>query len=121
MLVQDLEEGARLADLLAPEHLLIATADVTAVLPKIHNAGAVFLGIESPIALGDYAVGVNHVLPTKGAARFSSPLGVYDFVKRSNVVFSNPKTNRALSPVIEAIAKVEGFVNHAEAMRKRLH
>jgi len=121
VLVQDLEEGAHLADLLAPEHLLIATADVTAVLPKIHNAGAVFLGIESPVALGDYAVGVNHVLPTKGAARYSSPLGVYDFVKRSNVVFSNPKANRALDPVIEAIAKVEGFVNHAEAMRRRLH
>jgi histidinol dehydrogenase len=121
VLVQDLEEGTRLVDLLAPEHLLIATADVTATLPKIHNAGAVFLGVESPVALGDYAVGVNHVLPTKGSARYASPLGVYDFVKRSNVVFSNPKTNRALGPVIEAIAKVEGFVNHAAAMRKRLH
>ncbi|MEW6554986.1 MAG: histidinol dehydrogenase [Actinomycetota bacterium] len=121
VLVRDIEEGARLVDLLAPEHLLLSTADVTATLPKVHNASAVFLGTESPVALGDYAVGVNHVLPTKGAARYSSPLGVYDFVKRSNVVFSNPKANRTLGPVIEAIAMVEGFVNHAEAMRKHLH
>jgi histidinol dehydrogenase len=121
VLVRDLEEGTSLVDLLAPEHLVIETPDVTAILPKIHNAGAIFLGTESPVALGDYAIGVNHVLPTKGAARFSSPLGVYDFVKRSNVVFSNPKTNRILGPAIEAIARVEGFVNHAEAMRRRCH
>lgn len=121
VLVEDMDEGARLADLIAPEHLVIATADVTATLPKIHNAGAVFLGTDSPVALGDYAVGVNHVLPTKGAARFASPLGVYDFVKRSNVVFSNPKTNRTLGPVVEAIARVEGFVNHATSMRRRCH
>lgn len=121
VLVGGLDEGTALVDLLAPEHLVIATADVTAVLPKIRNAGAIFLGTESPVALGDYAIGVNHVLPTKGAARFSSPLGVYDFVKRSNVVFSNPKANRALAPVIEAIARVEGFVNHAEAVRRRCH
>ena len=121
VLVNDIDEGTALVDLLAPEHLVIATEDVTAVLPKVHNAGAIFLGMESPVALGDYAVGVNHVLPTKGASRFSSPLGVYDFVKRSNVVFSNPKANRALGPVIEAMARVEGLVDHAEAMRKRCH
>jgi len=119
VLVEDLEEGASVVDMLAPEHLVIAAEDVTSVLPKIHNAGAIFLGTESPVALGDYAVGVNHVLPTRGAARFSSPLGVYDFVKRSNVVYSNPRANRLLGPVVEAIAMVEGFVNHAEAMRKR--
>jgi len=121
VLVADMEEGARLADELAPEHLLIAAEDVTDILPKIHNAGAIFLGTDSPVALGDYAVGVNHVLPTKGAARFSSPLGVYDFVKMSNIVFSNPKANRTLGPVVEAIAKVEGLLNHAEAMRRRCH
>ncbi len=119
VLVADMDEGARLADLIAPEHLVIATADAAAMFPKVHNAGAVFLGTESPVALGDYAVGVNHVLPTRGAARFSSPLGVYDFVKRSNVVFSNPKANRALAPVVEAIAEVEGFVQHAASMRRR--
>jgi histidinol dehydrogenase len=121
VLVNDLEEGTLLIDILAPEHLVIATSDVTEMLPRIHNAGAIFLGTESPVALGDYAIGVNHVLPTKGAARFSSPLGVYDFVKRSNVVFSNPMTNRILGPAVEAIARVEGFVNHAEAMRRRYH
>ena len=121
VLVKDLDEGARLVDVLAPEHIVIVAEDVTSVLSKVHNAGAIFLGTESPVALGDYAVGVNHVLPTKGAARYSSPLGVHDFIKRSNIVFSNPKANRILGPVVEALARVEGFLNHAEAMRKRLH
>jgi histidinol dehydrogenase len=121
VLVAGIDEGAALVDILAPEHLVIATDDFTNTLSMIHNAGAIFLGIESPVALGDYAVGVNHVLPTKGAARYSSPLGVYDFLKRSNVVFSNPKANRALGPIVESLARVEGFVNHAESMRKRLH
>jgi histidinol dehydrogenase len=121
VLVESLEEGARLVDILAPEHLMIAAEEVTGTLSKIHNAGAIFLGTESPVAIGDYAVGVNHVLPTKGAARFSSPLGVYDFVKRSNIVFSNPKSNRVLGPVVEAIAAVEGLIKHAEAMRRRCH
>jgi len=121
VVVRDIEEGVALVDILAPEHLVIATEDITGVLSGIHNAGAIFLGVDSPVALGDYAVGVNHVLPTGGAARFSSPLGVYDFIKRSNVVISNLKANRALSQVIEALAEVEGFTYHAESMRKRLH
>ena len=121
VLVGDLEAGADIVNELAPEHLVIVAEDVTGILPKVHNAGAIFLGADSPVSLGDYAVGVNHVLPTKGAARFSSPLGVYDFIKLSNVVFSNPKANKALGPVVEAIARVEGFNNHAEAMRKRCH
>ena len=122
VLVRNLEEGIDLVNILAPEHLLISTGnDMTGVLSKINSAGAVFLGIESPVALGDYAVGVNHVLPTAGAARYSSPLGVYDFIKRSNIVFSNQRANRSLGAVVEAIAKVEGFVNHAESMQKRCH
>jgi len=120
-LVADMEEGVRLVDVLAPEHLAIVTKDVTGILSRVHNAGAVFLGVESPVALGDYAAGVNHVLPTAGAARYSSPLGVYDFIKRNNIVLSNPKTNRTLGPVVEALAKVEGFLNHAESMRRRMH
>ena len=121
VLVEDLDEGVRMVDALAPEHLIIATSEVTGVVEKVHNAGAVFLGAESPVALGDYAIGANHVLPTKGAARFSSPLGVYDFVKKSNIIFSNPKANRALGPVVETLAKVEGLMNHAKAMRKHIH
>jgi histidinol dehydrogenase len=119
--VRDIEEGGALVDIIAPEHLVIATDDITGALSGIHNAGAIFLGGDSPVALGDYAVGVNHVLPTGGAARFSSPLGVYDFIKRSNVVISNPKTNRALKKIVEALAEVEGLSRHAESMRKRLH
>lgn len=120
VLVKDLDEGIRLVDILSPEHLLIATSDdMSGMLSKVHNAGAVFLGVESPVALGDYAVGVNHVLPTGGASRYASPLSVYDFVKRSNIVFSNPKANRSLGGVVEALAHAEGFVNHAQSMQKR--
>jgi len=120
VVVRDLEEGARLVDLLAPEHLLIDTQDLTGTLNHIHNAGAVFLGHDSTVALGDYAVGTNHVLPTKGAARYASPLGVYDFLKRTNIVFSNPRANRNLGWVVETLARVEGLTAHAEAMRRRL-
>jgi histidinol dehydrogenase len=120
VVVRDLEEGARLVDVLAPEHLVIDTQDLTGTLNHIHNAGAVFLGHESTVALGDYAVGTNHVLPTKGAARYASPLGVYDFVKRTNIVFSNSRANRNLAWVVETLARVEGLVDHAEAMRRRL-
>lgn len=120
VLVKNLEEGVELVNTLAPEHVLISTsADMTGVLSRIHNSGAIFLGVESPVVLGDYAVGVNHVLPTGGAARYASPLSVYDFIKRSNIVFSNPKANRTLGVVVEALARVEGFVNHAESMQKR--
>lgn len=120
VLVRDIEEGARLVDVLAPEHLLIDTQDLTGTLSRVHNAGAVFLGYESTVALGDYAVGTNHVLPTKGAARYASPLGVYDFVKRTNIVFSNSRANRNLAWVVETLARVEGLSDHAEAMRRRL-
>jgi histidinol dehydrogenase len=120
VLVRSLKEAIDLVNTLAPEHLLISTrSDMTGVLSKIHSAGAVFLGVESPVALGDYAVGVNHVLPTAGAARYASPLSVYDFIKRSNIVFSNPRANRSLGVVVEALARVEGFMNHAESMQKR--
>ena len=121
VLVGDLLEGARLVDSLAPEHLLIDAEDPGGLLARVHNAGAVFLGADSPVALGDYAVGVNHVLPTGGAARYASPLGVYDFLKRSNVVFSNPKANRLLGPVVTTLAALEGMANHAEAVRRRMH
>jgi histidinol dehydrogenase len=119
--VKDMDEGLRLVDLMAPEHLLIIAEDVTGITSKVHNAGTVFLGVDTPAALGDYVVGVNHVLPTGGAARFSSPLGVYDFIKRSNFVLSNPRANRTLGPVIEVLAQVEGFLNHANSVRRRTH
>lgn len=121
VLVENLMEGVRVVDSLAPEHLVIDAEDPGGLLSRVHNAGAVFLGADSPVALGDYAVGVNHVLPTRGAARYASPLGVYDFLKRSNVVFSNPKANRLLVPVVTTLAVLEGMANHAEAARRRLH
>jgi histidinol dehydrogenase len=121
VLVEDMETGMELVDVLAPEHLTISAADATDLLSGIRNAAAVFLGDDTPVALGDYAVGVNHVLPTAGSSRYASPLGVYDFVKRSNVVFSNARANRALEPVVNALSMVEGLANHGESMRKRVH
>lgn len=120
VIVNDMEEGVRVVDHLAPEHLLIASDDITDLSSKIHNVGTVFLGQESPVALGDYAVGVNHVLPTRGAARYASPLGVYDFLKTTNVVFSNPRANRSLADAVMILAEVEGLGRHAESMRRRL-
>ncbi len=120
-IVRDMEEGVELVNMLAPEHLQIISDDLTGTLSRVHNAGAIYLGPESPVALGDYLVGVNHVLPTAGASRYASPLGVYDFVKRSNVVFSNPRSNRSLSALVESLAVVEGMTWHAESVRRRLH
>ncbi len=120
VIVRDIKEGARLVDVLAPEHLILDTMDVTGILSNIHNAGTIFLGPESSVTLGDYAVGVNHVLPTKGAARYASPLGVYDFIKRSNIVFSNSRANKNLGKVVETLARVEGLMKHAESMMRRL-
>ena len=84
--VRDLDEACAIANRIAPEHLELAVADPEALLPKIRHAGAIFLGHHASEALGDYCAGPNHVLPTGRTARFSSPLGVYDFQKRSSVL-----------------------------------
>ncbi len=89
--VRDLDEACELANRIAPEHLELAVADPRALLPKIRHAGAIFLGRYASEALGDYCAGPNHVLPTSGTARFSSPLGVYDFQKRSSLIEVSPR------------------------------
>ena len=96
--VRDLDEACALADRIAPEHLELAVADPAALLPKIRHAGAIFMGHHASEALGDYCAGPNHVLPTGRTARFSSPLGVYDFQKRSSVLGISPDAARALGP-----------------------
>ncbi|MCA1851628.1 MAG: histidinol dehydrogenase [Beggiatoa sp.] len=118
--VRDLEEALRLANTIAPEHLELAVADPEAWLPKVRHAGAIFLGCHAAGVLGDYCAGPNHVLPTAGTARFSSPLGVYDFQKRSSVIRCSVETARELGGIASLLARAEGLTAHARAAECRL-
>ena len=120
LVVKDWDAGAAIADAVAPEHLELAVANPRALMAKIRNAGAIFLGSWSTEPIGDYIAGPNHTLPTNGTARFSSPLGVYDFLKRTSVIEYNAKAMRRYGPEAAALADAEGFVQHAAAIRKRL-
>ena len=113
--VRDLDEACAIANRVAPEHLQLAVADPAQLLPKIRHAGAIFLGHNASEALGDYCAGPNHVLPTGGTARFSSPLGVYDFQKRSSVLDLSVETARALGPIAATLAFGEGLHAHAQS------
>jgi histidinol dehydrogenase len=113
ILVASLDAACALANRIAPEHLELAVADPNALLPKIRHAGAIFLGHRASEALGDYCAGPNHVLPTGRTARFSSPLGVYDFQKRSSVLNISAEGARALGPVAATLARGEGLDAHA--------
>ena len=121
VVVKNLNEAIELAEQIAPEHLELLVADAARWVPRIRNAGAVFAGIDAPAALGDYAAGPNHVLPTGGTARFSSPLGVYDFVKRTSVIGAGKRALRMLAPAITTLAELEGYQAHAAAVRVRLN
>lgn len=119
-LVEDLHEGTDIVNRLAPEHVQLLVRNPWAVLGKISHAGAIFLGEDSPVVVGDYWAGPNHVLPTDGTARFSSPLGVDDFVKRSSIVaFSREALVRDAAAIV-TLAESEGLGAHAEAIRVRL-
>ena len=118
--VRSLEEACALADRVAPEHLEVATREPERWEPLLRHAGALFLGGWTSESLGDYCVGSNHVLPTSGSARFSSPLGVYDFVKRTAIVGTSERGARALGPIAVELATGEGLGAHAEAARLRL-
>ncbi len=104
----------------APEHLELAVQRPLELLPHITSAGAVFLGQYTPEAVGDYLAGPSHVLPTSGTARFASPLGVYDFMKRSSVISTSKKALKRLSKPTIDLAELEGLDAHAEAVRLRL-
>jgi histidinol dehydrogenase len=119
LLVRNTAEACRLANDLAPEHLELAVGDPFSLLGKIENAGAIFLGHLSPEAIGDYVAGPNHVLPTGGTARFSSPLGVYDFIKRSSLIHLSPEGLKKLSQPGMRLARMEGLEGHAQSIRKR--
>jgi len=120
IVVKDLDAAFDLANRIAPEHLELEIANPARWLPRVEAAGAVFLGGHSPAPLGDYLAGPNHVLPTGGAARFASPLGAYDFLKRTSIIESSARALAQLGPATARLARMEGFEGHARAIEARL-
>ena len=120
ILVRDWAEAALLADRIAPEHLQIATADPAALFARIRHAGAAFLGVDCPEALGDYVAGPNHVLPTGRTARFASGLSVFDFLKRTTWVEASAEGLAAIGPAAVTLAGAEGLDAHARSVAARL-
>ena len=118
--VRDLAEACRISNQLAPEHLELSVADPSALLPLIRHAGAIFMGVHSSESLGDYCAGPNHVLPTSGTARFSSPLGVVDFQKRSSIIQVSARGAQTLGRVAATLARAEGLEAHAQSAEYRL-
>jgi histidinol dehydrogenase len=116
---RDLDEACALANRIAPEHLELSVADPEAWLPRLTNIGAIFLGRWSSEAIGDYCAGPNHVLPTAGTARFSSPLGVYDFQKRSSLISISRSGAAQLGRIAATLAEGEGLTAHARAAEMR--
>jgi histidinol dehydrogenase len=121
ILVRRLAEALPLIDAIAPEHLEIAAADAEQLAAGIRNAGAIFLGAHTPEAIGDYVGGTNHVLPTARSARFSSGLGVLDFMKRTSILKCSPDALAALAPAAIALGKAEGLDAHARSVAIRLN
>jgi len=120
VVTRSVAEAVEIANRLAPEHLELAVRDPGPVAAGVRHAGAVFLGQDAPEALGDYLAGPNHVLPTGGTARFASPLGVYDFVKRTSVIGAGPRTLATLGPPVVRLARLEGLDAHGRAIERRL-
>src|SRR5262245_25632820 len=121
ILVKNLAEAVPLADAIAAEHLEIMTADAEGFATQIRNAGAIFLGAHTPEAIGDYVGGSNHVLPTARSARFSSGLGVLDFMKRTSILKCGPEQLRALGPAAMTLGQAEGLEAHARSVGVRLN
>ena len=118
--VRDLAEACLISNQIAPEHLELAVANPDALLPHIRHAGAIFMGVHSSESLGDYCAGPNHVLPTSGTARFSSPLGVADFQKRSSIIRVSSAGAQTLGRVAATLARAEGLEAHARSAEYRL-
>lgn len=118
--VQTREQAMDLINRIAPEHLQLCVDQPEALLPQIRHAGAIFLGRHTPEAIGDYCAGPNHVLPTSGTARFSSPLGVYDFQKRSSLIHCSAMGVQSLAQAADVLAMQEGLDAHARSARYRL-
>ena len=120
VLVRDIAQAIEVSNRIAPEHLEVSVDAPEQYLPQIRHAGAIFLGRYTAEALGDYCAGPNHVLPTSGTARFSSPLGVYDFQKRSSIIFCSPEGADTLGRVASTLAKGEGLDAHARSAEYRV-
>lgn len=118
--VASLEEAAQVSNTIAPEHLELSVENPTALCEHINNAGAIFMGRYTAEALGDYCAGPNHVLPTSGTARFSSPLGVYDFQKRSSLIFCSAEGANTLGKTASVLARGESLTAHARSAEYRL-
>ncbi|HHJ40240.1 MAG: histidinol dehydrogenase [Methylothermaceae bacteria B42] len=118
--VKDLDEACQIANIIAPEHLELAVTDPEALLSQIRHAGAIFMGAYTAEVLGDYCAGPNHVLPTSGTARFSSPLGVYDFQKRTTLNFCSPEGASKLAETAAILARGEGLTAHARSAEYRI-
>jgi histidinol dehydrogenase len=121
VLVRNLDEAPPLVDAVAPEHLEIAAADAEGLARRIRNAGAIFIGQHTPEAIGDYVAGSNHVLPTARSARFSSGLGVLDFMKRTSILKCGPEQMRALADAAITLGTAEGLEAHARSIAIRLN
>ncbi len=120
VVTRNLQESITLADAYAPQHLVLAVEDSGAASKEVHNAGAIFLGHYTPVAVGDYLAGPNHVLPTGGTARFFSPLGIDDFLKRTSFIRMEPSKLRELGGDVIRLAAVEGFTGHGASVDVRL-
>ena len=121
IVVRKLDDAIALVDQLAPEHLEILADDPERLVKQIRNAGAIFIGAHTPEAIGDYVAGSNHVLPTARSARFSSGLGVLDFMKRTSLLKCGPDQLRALGPAAIALGEAEGLSAHARSVSIRLN
>jgi histidinol dehydrogenase len=121
IVVRNLDEALPLVDAIAPEHLEIVAADAERLASRIRNVGAIFVGAHTPEAIGDYVAGTNHVLPTARSARFSSGLGVLDFMKRTSILKCGPEQLRALADAAVALGAAEGLDAHARSVAIRLN
>lgn len=117
---KDIQEAVKISNKIAPEHLEISITDPESILKDIKNAGAIFMGKYSCEAIGDYCAGPNHILPTSGTARFSSPLGVYDFQKKSSIIMTSKKGASELAKITAILANAEGLTAHAESAKYRI-
>ena len=120
VVVESLSAAAEFSNEFAPEHLELEVKDPWAVLSDIRHAGAIFLGYSTPEAVGDYLAGPNHTLPTSGAARYASPLGVETFLKHSSIIQYSPTALQKVAGAIDALATAEGLPSHKDSVRRRI-
>jgi histidinol dehydrogenase len=120
ILVKDMEEALDVVNFIAPEHLELSVEDPMTMAKKVKHAGAIFMGRYTAEALGDYCAGPNHVLPTSRTARFSSPLGVYDFQKRSSLIQVSEQGAQTLGQIASVLARGESLTAHARSAEYRL-